>query len=149
MDPLRPALRANLQRSFDLYEELAAGMPATVPTAKLPGLRSNTVGLQLWCVIGARESYGRGIQAGRWDGFSCSVTREQTTSTDALATALARSGREFLALLNEHPALDQAQNQLLLDLLEHEALHQGQLIRYLYALQMEIPSGWKARYALE
>jgi hypothetical protein len=35
-----------------------------------------------------------------------------------------------------------------LDLLEHEAQHHGQLIRYLYALKLAIPDSWKARYAL-
>jgi len=38
---------------------------------------------------------------------------------------------------------------LALDLLEHEAAHQGQLIRYLYGLALPIPASWKRRYALE
>ena len=38
---------------------------------------------------------------------------------------------------------------LILDLLEHEAAHQGQLIRYLYGLRLPIPASWKARYALD
>lgn len=32
--------------------------------------------------------------------------------------------------------------------LEHEAAHQGQLIRYLYGLRLAIPESWRKRYAL-
>jgi len=35
------------------------------------------------------------------------------------------------------------------NLLEHEAQHHGQLIRYLYGLRLPIPASWKSRYALE
>jgi hypothetical protein len=44
---------------------------------------------------------------------------------------------------------DDARVRLILDLLEHEAQHHGQLIRYLYGLNLEIPESWKTRYALE
>jgi hypothetical protein len=36
----------------------------------------------------------------------------------------------------------------MIDLLEHEAGHHGQLIRYLYGLRREIPESWKKKYAL-
>ena len=38
---------------------------------------------------------------------------------------------------------------LVLDLLEHEAAHHGQLIRYLYGLDLPIPDSWKRKYALD
>ena len=37
---------------------------------------------------------------------------------------------------------------MLLALLEHEAQHQGQLIRYVYALDYTFPESWASRWAL-
>jgi hypothetical protein len=50
-----------------------------------------------------------------------------------------------LAAIDEYTA---TQSELAIDLLEHEAAHHGQLIRYLYGLRIEIPQSWKSRYAL-
>ncbi|MNL45598.1 hypothetical protein D3C87_1682570 [compost metagenome] len=36
--------------------------------------------------------------------------------------------------------------KFLLDLLEHEAQHHGQLARYLYGLKVGVPESWKSRY---
>ena len=46
-----------LRRSFGMYRELAGTMDESALLARLPGLPSNTIGAQLWCVVGARESY--------------------------------------------------------------------------------------------
>lgn len=35
------------------------------------------------------------------------------------------------------------------DLLEHETQHHGQLIRYIYALDIPRPPSWRERYALD
>lgn len=102
---IEAAVRERFERSFGLYRDLIASIGEPTIGSRLGELPSNTVGAQLWCVVGARESYSRAIEAGRWAGFA-------------------------------------------IDLLEHEAAHQGQLIRYLYALKLTIPPSWKARYAL-
>ena len=133
--------------SFGLYRDLLEVLDEVVLGSKLPGLRSNAVGGQLWCVIGARESYARAFAAGTWAGFSCSL--EVTGDPAKVAEALARSEAavsEAIGRLSESTA---AQERLVLDLLEHEAQHHGQLIRYLYALKLEVPASWKARYALD
>ena len=46
------------------------------------GDRSNTVGAQMWCVVGARESYAKAIENDGWIGFGCSLSGEDTTSKD-------------------------------------------------------------------
>jgi hypothetical protein len=98
-------------------------------------------------VVGARESYARAIAAGEWSGYSCSLSEPGDPAE--VAAALDRSADAVtmvLASLRDHTA---AQTGLLLDLLEHEAQHHGQLIRYLYALRLPIPASWKSRYALD
>ncbi|WP_246939451.1 hypothetical protein [Bacillus pinisoli] len=37
---------------------------------------------------------------------------------------------------------------LLIDLLEHEVQHHGQLIRYAYANKLEFPKSWGIRYTV-
>lgn len=140
------AIRDSFDRSFDMYRDLLAVLDAVVLSSKLPGLRSNAVGGQLWCVIGARESYARAIAAGRWDGFSCSLL--EPADPMRVGEALDRAAAAVIEVLGSLDELGDAQARLLLDLLEHEAQHQGQLIRYLYGLRLPIPDSWKSRYAL-
>lgn len=145
---IHDTVRQNLSRSFGLYEDLASTIPETSLASKLPDLRSNTIGQQLWCVVGARESYARAIEAGAWAGFSCSLDSEGIKRRESVREALARSGALVLETVADLASFDDARNQLVLDLLEHEAAHQGQLIRYLYGLDLPIPASWKRRYAL-
>lgn len=141
---MNETLRDQLIRAFALYDELAATLSAEDLARDLPGLPSNSIGQQLWCVVGARESYARAIAAGEWQGFECSMTAEDCGSPDAVAAAL----KESTARAVEGMARSEGTPPFALDLLEHEAMHQGQLIRYLYGLRLEIPAGWKARWAL-
>ncbi len=142
-------LRGNLERSGERYRDLIAALPERALGQKLPGLRSNTIGAQLWCVIGARESYGRAIVRGEWTGFSCSLDGARTGVREDVFAALASSGRGVLDVLAGMSRFTDPQQQLVVDLLEHEAAHQGQLIRYLYGLDLPIPSSWKSKYALD
>jgi hypothetical protein len=143
---LAATLRARLDRSFGLYRDLTESLDEVALASRLPGIPSNTIGLQLWCVVGARESYVRAIEAGEWCGFSCSL--ESTTEQASVAGALARSATALGKCLASIDSFDEIRGGLLVDLLEHEAAHQGQLIRYLYGLRLPIPGSWKARYAL-
>lgn len=54
---------------------------------------------------------------------------------------------EVSGVLQQGPS--PAGEDFLFDLLEHEAQHHGQLIRYLYGLGIERPPSWKERYALD
>jgi hypothetical protein len=143
---LADVIRANADRSFDLYTDLAATLTSERLGSHLSTVRSNTIGAQLWCVVGARESYTRGIRAGKWAGFACSLSAP--TDPDAVREALGRSRRQASTALAGIEGFSDAQLQLVCDLIEHEAQHHGQLIRYVYALGIEIPPRWKTRYAL-
>ena len=146
---LAAVIRANLERSIRLYDDLVATLPESALAMKLPGVPSNTIGAQLWCVVGARESYARAVDAGAWSGFSCSLTSDGSRARSAVQAALARSAAAVVAKLAELESYDDARSRFIADLLEHEAAHQGQLIRYLYGLKLPIPDSWRARYALD
>lgn len=145
---LADVVRQRFSRSIALYRALIETLPESALAARLPGARSNTLGAQLWCVVGARESYVRALRAGAWKGFACSLTREDCTRRERMAAALADSGAGLLDVLEGIATFDAPREGLLMDALEHEAAHQGQVIRYLYALDLDIPKPWAERYAL-
>ncbi len=131
---------------MDTYPDLVAGLPEAALTAELP-VPSNSMGAQLWCVVGARESYARALEAGGWAGFACSLTAEGARRVEETLAALRSSAdgvRQAVAALE----WTEARERLLLDLLEHEAQHQGQLIRFVYGLGYQFPDSWKQRWAL-
>ena len=138
-----------LQKSFDLYNELIAFLNESSLSSKLADLPSNTIGEQLWCVVGARESYTRGIQKGQWDGFRCSLTKETILQKIEVSKAMSNSAQQAQQVFGQIQNLSPAQEKLAFDFLEHEVQHQGQLIRYLYGLRLGIPAGLKARYHLD
>jgi hypothetical protein len=145
---LGKAIRKNFQRSFDLYRELVESLNDSQLSTNLPNLPSNTIGEQIWCVVGARESYSKAIHADAWSGFSCSLTSDQIGVKAEVLAALKRSEEVVLMALAGIDKYTATQSELAIDLLEHEAAHHGQLIRYLYGLKLEIPQSWKSRYAL-
>lgn len=142
-------IRERLESAFELYDELVAGLPEASLASALPGLPSNAVGDQLWCVVGARESYARAIEAGEWSGFACSLSAAGSRERDAVARALSASAAGALGAVAVLDAADDARCRLSLQLLEHETAHHGQLIRYLYGLGLPVPAGWRSRYALD
>ena len=142
-------IRERVRESLELYDELASALPEASLASTLPGLPSNAIGDQLWCVVGARESFTRAIHAGEWKGFSCSLSAAETRERDAVSAGLSRSAQDVLGAIGDLDSDDEARWRFSLRLLEHEAAHQGQLIRYLYGLLLPIPAGWKDRYALD
>lgn len=145
--PIESALRERFERSFGLFRDLVESIGQHGLASRLGDLPSNTIGAQLWCVGGARESYSRAIAAGAWSGFTCSL--DEPGSTSKVLVALARSETDVREALDGLESATDLASGLILDLLEHEAAHQGQLIRYLYGLRLPIPASWKARYALD
>lgn len=140
------AVNDSFDRSFGLYRDLLTVVDGVALSSRLPGLSSNTIGAQLWCVVGARESYARAIGAGEWAGFSCFL--DEPGDHSKVEAGLRRSEAAVSDALESLDGSSPAQDRLVLDLLEHEAQHHGQLIRYLYGLKLAIPDSWKARYAL-
>lgn len=142
-------IKKRVTASLLLWENLAASLDDNQLGLKLRDLPSNEIGHQIWCVIGARESYLKALRAGQWSGFSCSLDAKQTKNQREVLEALKRSRMHFEDWLSTASHISEGQQDLLFSLVEHEAQHQGQLIRYLYGLKIEIPASWKQRYHLD
>lgn len=134
-------------RADALWLDLVESLSAEQLGARLPGLPSNPLGEQLWCVLGARESYPRAARAGSWQGFTSPVTHEQTTDGAALRAAFEATASDVAEWLGTVES--DGDWQYALALLEHETQHHGQLIRYLYGLGIPRPESWQQQYALD
>lgn len=142
-------LKARLERSLALTNALAEGLTAEALKSHNGEAPSNSIGAQFWCLVGARESYARAFEAGAWKGFSCSLADPEAPA--AVLGALAASRDLVLgkvAAAGEGP-LSEARQNTLVDLIEHEAQHHGQLIRYFYANALPFPPAFASRYALK
>ncbi|MCR8671570.1 hypothetical protein [Agrococcus sp. HG114] len=140
-------LAKRFARSHELYLDLIDSLSAEQLDSRLPGLPSNTIGGQLWCVLGARESYPRAARAGSWQGFTSPLAGDAMTDARTVRAALEATAADVERWLGE---LESDGDWLhALALLEHEAQHHGQLIRYLYGLRIPRPESWQRQYALD
>ncbi|MCL4266217.1 MAG: hypothetical protein KJ069_23630 [Anaerolineae bacterium] len=137
-------LKAHLDHSFKLTHDLVTHLDETALGLDLPKLPSNRMAGQLWCIVGARESYISGIVAGGWKGFSCSLT---TPRVKASVLAALEATHKDLCDLNFANLAD-IQLELAFGLLEHEVQHHGQLIRFVYANNLTFPDSWNRRYTV-
>jgi hypothetical protein len=109
----------------------------------IPGVQSNSIGAQLWCLCGARESYATAIEMGQWVGFSCSISDPSHQAT--VLGALTDASKRVNAALS---TTNTTGHDLALDLLEHEVQHHGQLIRFVYSNSLAFPPSWNSRYTV-
>ena len=136
-----------LDAVFGLYDELAASLDDTQLRQSLP-VPSNPIGMQLCCVVGARETWARAMTTGTWGPFGCSIASfEDAQNPSLVAGALAASASAFQDAALASPT-DEIRTDFKLALLEHESQHLGQILRYLLGLGIEPPPGWKTRFAL-
>lgn len=137
-------LKAKLNRAFDLTYKLVAHLDETSLNLDMPNLPSNRIAGQLWCIVGARESYIKAIEKGGWKGFSCSLATPKIKKS-VLATLEETAAK--LAEIN-FTELAETQIDLAFNLLEHEIQHHGQLIRFVYANRLTFPESWHERYTV-
>lgn len=141
-------LRKKMKATHDLYVEFIEQLTIDELSYSLPHLPSNSIGQQLWCVIGARESFCKAIKASGWQGFDCSLSYDDCHNNGKVAAALKDTWSIISDLLTDTTTINDIQADFLLSLYGHETQHQGQLIRYLYANRLSIPPGWKKAYSL-
>ena len=137
-------LKKRLMCAFQLTHELVTYLDEAALGLDLPGLPSNRISGQLWCIVGARESYLTAIQTGGWQGFWCSLQEPQVKQ--AVLAALEATQQQ----LGELDFMDftQAQLEFAFALLEHEVQHHGQLIRFVYGNRLTFPTSWNKRYTV-
>ena len=137
-------LKTKLDRSFGLTSDLVAHLDEESLGLDLPNLPSNRIAGQLWCIVGARESYSKAIEAGGWKGFSCSLTAPRVKQS---VLSVLEATRQRLADMN-FTDLSDGQVELAFGLLEHEVQHHGQLIRFVYGNGLTFPGSWNERYTV-
>lgn len=143
---MREKVIEHVRALFCMHRDLAAVLPDEAFAQRL-SIPSNRIGGQYWCLIGARESYGKAIQENGWVGFHCSMPPEDTSNQQKVLAALDKTAEDFEQILNGIDWTDE-RDALLLDLLQHETQHQGQLIRYVYGLKYSFPESWVERWHL-
>ena len=141
---MNATLKMKLDRSFRLTSDLVAHLDEESLGLDLPNLPSNRIADQLWCIVGARESYSKAIEAGGWKGFSCSLTAPRVKQS---VLSVLEATRQGLAEMN-FTDLSDGQVELALGLLEHEVQHHGQLIRFVYGNGLTFPDSWNERYTV-
>ncbi len=137
---MRDAIIRNLDQRMRCYSELVADIDATDLGATLDVPKSKTIKEHLWCIVGARESYTKAIEAGEWRGFSCSMSSYERAD---FAAALAGSAQAVLDVVEHVTDWTPSRNDLLALLSEHEVMHEGQIIRHMYALRRTLPPSWR------
>lgn len=137
---MRSTVRQSLESRMRSYVDLLAQIDEAALLETLDITRHKTVKAHLWCIIGARQSYARALQMGRWQGFECSMN---AYGRDDFAAALESSAKLVLDVMQAVSDWTPARDELLLALAEHEVMHEGQLIRHLYGVGRTPPKSWR------
>lgn len=132
---------------FSNYEELVETVPEELLGKELKIPKSKTLGEQLWCVIGARESYAKGLEEGQWSGFSCSLAKSDVENKAKVLEHIKSSAQTAKGVIGKVSDWGEDRSVLLLNLLEHETMHEGQIIRLVYGFGETLPESWVDRWA--
>ena len=136
---MRELLVSRLLNRFEAYGELAAMINDDLLNRKIDAPRHKSLTEHLWCVVGARESYAQAIEQGAWAGFGCSM---QSFGSADFSRKLKESGSAVELAIRNVSDWTEERSGLLAVLAEHEVMHEGQIIRHMYALEQELPKSW-------
>ena len=140
-------------RTYDLLEILTEADL----DKKLPFATSQSIGNQFYCMLGTQESWGPLLTNGKMAGWSCTLNdvplAEIDSYLDQYNQRLRAADDALLATLasvdwNKQFADASTPLAHYLRLVEHEAHHHGQLINFIYALDLPIPHSWADQWAL-
>ena len=137
---MRDTIIRNIEQRFGAWQDLAAQIDAALVDQDLPVEKSKPLKNHFWCVVGARESYTKALQAGAWTGFACSL---DDFSPDGIAAKLQASADAFTDVVGNIDNWTDQHDDLLAALHEHETMHEGQVIRLMYGLGESLPPSWK------
>lgn len=138
---MRNTVIKNIESRFESMLDIVKTMEPVLLTQQLDIAKSKSVGEHMWCIVGARESYSRALIKGEWDGFSCSL--ESDDNLEEIINALNASKMQFEQAVKSLDNWTQSRDELLVSLLEHETMHEGQLIRHIYGLGHSLPDSTK------
>lgn len=144
---MHDAVTKELSERFAMYADFISSLPKIAMEYRLEE-PSNTIGQQLACVVSGRQSYGNAIAAGEWTGWTWAVSAEEASDRDKLARTMATAATAVLEVVDCVPGSER-RDRFLIRLLEHETMHQGQLIRYGYGWGLDFPPSWVERWGLD
>jgi len=137
---MKESVIRQIESHFESYADFVETLQSDDLKTKLDVVKHKSVMEHLWCIVGSRESYAKAIAEGSWQGFSCSMKSYE--HADFVAALLA-SGERIRSSIGAVPEWTPTREKLLLELLEHEVMHEGQIIRHMYGLEKELPSSWR------
>jgi len=120
---------------------------------ELPFTKSQSLGYQFNCMLGAEESNIPLITKGEWKGFACSLDDQGDLTIEKLITHMKQADAKLEKVLESIDLLKKFEDETTplanyLVLAEHEAHHQGQIINFIYAHGLPIPKTWADKWAL-
>ena len=136
---MREELTIRMQQRFLAYADLAEILDDQLLGQKIDVPKHKSLAEHLWCVVGARESYARAIEQGDWQGFSCSM---HAFASQDFQAKLQSSSAAVTQAIDSVSDWNANRLSLLATLAEHEVMHEGQIIRHMYALERELPGSW-------
>lgn len=134
-----------VRKAFALTADFYSFITEASLSLAIPNAPSNKIGEQAWCIVGARESYLAALKNGAWSGFTCSLL--DCSDRSLILNKLEQTATQLEEIVRSS-AVKELNIDLLLDLLEHEVQHHGQLIRYAYANRLSFPHSWEDRYTV-
>ncbi|MCR9260418.1 MAG: hypothetical protein NXH95_11890 [Pseudomonadaceae bacterium] len=137
---MRKRIIENLQTRFIAYDDLISNTSEDVLVAAINVPKHKTLAEHLWCVVGARESYAKALAVGQWQGFACSMS---AFSQNDFRKSLAESSQLVSDAVEAVGDWTAERDNLLATLAEHEVMHEGQIIRHMYGLGVDLPGSWK------
>ncbi|MCA1029702.1 hypothetical protein LCL95_01495 [Bacillus timonensis] len=141
MEILKQRIVQAFQLTYDFYHQLNEDdLKKNIVNSP-----SNTIGEQVYCIIGARESYLAALKVGEWTGFNCSLS--DCLNKTLVVSKLVDTQHKFVRFFDDKHTSEMS-GSLLINLLEHEIQHHGQLIRYAYANKIKFPKSWNRRYTV-
>ena len=130
----------HLEERFQSFADLAAMIDEVQLREAIDVPKSKSLADHMWCIIGARESYTAALAAGSWSGFNCSLTE---VTVGSVRDKLDASAAVFTETVTAIDTWTPQREELLVTLMEHEVMHEGQIIRLWYALGHELPQSVK------
>ncbi len=137
---MRDVVISNIKERFSVFNDLAASLNNKQFSSKTMVLKSKSVEDHLWCIVGTRQSYFNALEAGEWQGFQCSLT-DKSRKVDYEA-AMKETQSTFEELISKVKWSENTE-RILASLYEHEVMHEGQIIRLIYGLGLEMPASSK------
>jgi len=106
---------------------------------------SNTIAQHLRCVIAGRISMLDSFPTNKNFEWHVSIKDDELNDFKKMQFHLSKSGKDLMSMLTSND-LNEQQKEILLDMINHEYMHQGQLVRYLIHHGMGYPQSWDKKW---